>query len=139
MLVGMGISTITVVHHVYTMLTGCQLNEILTLRWEDVDLKAAELRLRDSKTGARMVPLSRASVSVLSPLPRPEDRPWVIVGKKPGTHLTDLQHPWRRITTNAWNDYEFTRANRSRTRATNSSALCRYLNTCVDAKGFVAL
>ena len=79
------------------MLTGCRLNEIQTLRWEDVNLEAAEIRLRDGKTGARMVPLSGAAVSVLSALPRPEDNPWVIVGRKPGAHLTDLQHPWRRI------------------------------------------
>ena len=79
------------------MLTGCRLNEIQTLRWDDVNLEAAEIRLRDGKTGARMVPLSGATVSVLSALPRPEDNPWVIVGRKPGAHLTDLQHPWRRI------------------------------------------
>ena len=65
--------------------------------WEYVDLEANELRLRDSKTGARMVPLSNAAVTVLSALPRPEDNPWVIVGKNPGAHLTDLQEPWRRI------------------------------------------
>ena len=79
------------------MLTGCRLGEIQTLRWEDVNLEAAEIRLRDGKTGARMVPLSGAAVSVLSALPRREDNPWVIVGRKPGAHLTDLQHPWRRI------------------------------------------
>ena len=79
------------------MLTGCRLNEIQTLRWEDVDLEAGELRLPDSKTGARMVPLSRAAASVLSALPRDADNPWVIVGRKPSAHLTDLQHPWRRI------------------------------------------
>ena len=79
------------------MLTGCRLGEVQTLRWEDVNLDAAEIRLRDSKTGARMVPLSGAASSVLSALPRLEDNPWVIVGKKPGAHLTDLQHPWRRI------------------------------------------
>ena len=44
-----------------------------------------------------MVPLSNAAVSVLSALPRPEDSPWVISGKNPGAHLTDLQKPWRRI------------------------------------------
>ena len=64
---------------------------------EDVDLEAGELRLRDSKTGARMVPLSRAATGVLSALPHDPDNPWVIVGKKVGAHLTDLQHPWRRI------------------------------------------
>ena len=79
------------------MLTGCRLNEIQTLRWEDVNLEAAEIGLRDGKTGARMVPLSGAAASVLSALPRPEDNPWVIVGRKPGAPLTDLQHPWRRI------------------------------------------
>ena len=79
------------------MLTGCRLSEVQTLRWEDVDLAAGELRLRDSKTGARMVPLSKAATAVLSSLPRDADNPWVIAGKKPGAHLTDLQHPWRRI------------------------------------------
>ena len=83
------------------MLTGCRLNEIQTLRWEDIDLEAAELRLRDTKTGARMVPLSTAAVSVLSALPRKEDNPWVIAGKKPGAHLTDIQKPWRRIRSRA--------------------------------------
>ena len=40
-------------------LTGCRRNEILTLRWDDVRLDAGELRLRDSKTGPRTVPISR--------------------------------------------------------------------------------
>ena len=35
------------------MVTGCRCNEILTLRWEDVDFGANEIRLRDSKTGPR--------------------------------------------------------------------------------------
>ena len=83
------------------MLTGCRLNEVQTLRWEDVDLEAAELRLRDTKTGARMVPLSNAAVSVLSALPRKKDNPWVIAGKKPGAHLTDVQTPWRRVRSRA--------------------------------------
>ena len=79
------------------MLTGCRLSEIQTLRWEDVDLDTRELRLRESKTGARMVPLSDTAIRVLNALPRQGDNSWVIVGRKPGSHLTDLQHPWRRI------------------------------------------
>ena len=35
-------------------------------------------------------------MNVLSALPRPDDNPWVIVGKNSGAHLTDLQKPWRR-------------------------------------------
>ena len=79
------------------MLTGCRLGEIQTLRWENMDLEAGELRLPDSKTGARMVPLSRAAVGLLTALLRDTDNPWGIAGRKPGTHLTDLQHPWRRV------------------------------------------
>ncbi len=79
------------------MLTGCRLNEILTLRWDDVDRKAGELRLPDTKTGGRAVPLAPSAVRLLTSLPRDEDNPWVIAGRKPDWHLTDLQHPWRRI------------------------------------------
>ena len=79
------------------MLTGCRRNEIVTLRWEDVDLEAGELRLPDGKTGARLVPLSPAAAEVLSRLPRLTDNPWVIPGSKPGAHLADLQPPWERV------------------------------------------
>ena len=48
------------------MLTGCRLNEILTLRWDDIDRTAGEFRLRDGKTGARMVPLTPTAETVLA-------------------------------------------------------------------------
>ena len=72
-------------------------HKILGLRWDDLNFDTGKMRLRDSKTGARMVPLSAAAVGVLSALPRIEDNPWVITGRKAGAHLTDVQHPWRRI------------------------------------------
>ena len=76
------------------MLTGCRRGEIVTLRWEDVDLEAGELRLRDAKTGARQVALSPAAVRVLSAIPRVADTPWVIAGRKAGTRLANLNAPW---------------------------------------------
>ena len=79
------------------MLTGCRLSEIQKLRWEHVDLDAGELHLPDAKTGGRAVPLAPSAVRLLETLPRDADNPWVIAGRKPGSHLTDLQHPWRRI------------------------------------------
>ena len=75
-------------------LTGCRRSEILALRWEHVDPAAGELRLPDSKTGARLAPLSRAALEVLSALPRAPGNPWVIPGRKPGAPLRNLQHPW---------------------------------------------
>ena len=58
-------------------------------------------RLPDTNTGGRAVPLAPSAVRLLESLPREENNPWVIAGKKPGSHLTDLQHPWRRIRTRA--------------------------------------
>ena len=43
------------------------------------------------------MPLAPSAVRLLRSLPRDDDNPWVIAGKKPDSHLTDLQHPWRRI------------------------------------------
>ena len=79
------------------MLTGCRLSEILTLRWEDVGLEAAELRLPDSKTGARVVHIGRPAVAVLSGMARVEGNPWVIAGRRPGSRIASLHYPWRRI------------------------------------------
>ena len=72
------------------MLTGCRRNEILMLRWEDVDLEHDEIRLRDAKTGARAVPLSPTARQVLVSLPRQPDNPWVISGRRPGARLSNL-------------------------------------------------
>lgn len=79
------------------LLTGCRLSEIQTLRWDYVDLDEGQLNLPDSKTGAKTIHLGDAAVEILEKLPRVDDNPYVIVGKFEGTHLTDLQRPWRRI------------------------------------------
>ena len=79
------------------MLTGCRLSEIMTLRWENVALEAAELRLTDSKTGARIVHLGRPAVAVLCGIARDEGNPWVITGRRPGSRLVSLHYPWGRI------------------------------------------
>ena len=76
------------------LLTGCRRSEILGLRWSHVDLEAGELRLPDSKTGARMVPLSPAALDVIAALPRTPGNPWVIPGRNTGAPLRNLQYPW---------------------------------------------
>lgn len=79
------------------VLTGARLNEVLTLQWSWVDFERAEVRLPDSKTGAKTVHLPAASLSVLADLPRIEGNPHVIVGERAGRHLVNIQKPWRAI------------------------------------------
>lgn len=79
------------------LFTGCRLGEIMTLRWDFVDFDAKVLRLPDSKTGAKLVHLGTAALSVLKRIDRLKDNDFVIVGRKPGAHLTDLQPFWQRL------------------------------------------
>ena len=79
------------------MLTGCRLSEIMTLRWENVAPEAAELRLPDSKTGAKIVHLGAPAVAVLLGIAREAGNPWVITGRRPGSRLASLHYPWGRI------------------------------------------
>ena len=79
------------------MLTGCRKSEVLSLRWEDVALGEPELRLADSKTGARVVSLPPAAVELLAVLPRLPGNPWVFPGRKPGARLSGLDHVWRKV------------------------------------------
>ena len=79
------------------LLTGCRLNEIMTLQWDHVDFPAKALRLPDSKTGAKVVQLGDAAISVPHKIERIEDNPFVITGRNPGAHLTDLQPFWQRV------------------------------------------
>lgn len=52
------------------LLTGCRFNEIVQLRWSEVDLENGFLRLTTSKTGARAVPLGAAAITFFSDLKR---------------------------------------------------------------------
>ena len=79
------------------ILTGARLTEILTLRWEYVDLADGVLGLPDSKTGAKDIYLNEAAAKLLREIPRMAGNPYVIAGKKSGARLVNLRKPWRRL------------------------------------------
>jgi len=81
------------------VLTGCRLREIQTLKWSYVN--GSTLELPDTKNGARRVYLGPPAIEVLRKIERLPGNEYVITGKIPGQHLTDLQCPWRRIRTRA--------------------------------------
>jgi integrase len=60
--------------------TGARLGEIRTARWDWIDQETGDLRLPDSKTGAKVVHLPAPALAVLAQLPRVEGNPHVIAG-----------------------------------------------------------
>lgn len=77
--------------------TGCRKAEILSLRWKYVDLERKCLRLPDSKTGAKVIPLGAPAVQLLAALPRIEDNPYVFPSNSTERHFVGLQKIWKRL------------------------------------------
>jgi integrase len=73
-------------------LTGCRKGEILSLRWDYVDFDRHCLRLPDSKTGAKIVPIAAAALAILSGLSR--TTMWVLPATKGQGHYVGLQKHW---------------------------------------------
>jgi integrase len=77
------------------ILTGARLREILTLRWEYVDIERGLLLLPDSKTGKKAIILNPPALKVLTGLSRTGD--YVIAGDNPEKPRSDLKRPWRAV------------------------------------------
>lgn len=77
------------------MLTGCRKEEITDLRWEWVDFDRSCLRLPDSKTGAKVVPLGAAALEVLAGLKRTS--PYVLPSTKNDGPIVGLQKAWEAV------------------------------------------
>jgi integrase len=63
-------------------LTGARAGEVLSLRWQEVDFERTCLRLSDSKTGAKVIPLGAAAMQVIAAQERREGTDYVF----PGAH-----------------------------------------------------
>ena len=79
------------------IVTGARHREITKLRWSEVDIENGVARLADTKTGARILQLPPPALEILAGLHREKDNPYVIAGRRRGTHLVGLNHIWQRI------------------------------------------
>ena len=77
------------------LLTGCRKGEILSLKWDWVDIERGVLRLPDSKTGAKTVPLGSAALAIIAELPRKTE--FVLPAGKGDGHFAGLQKDWERV------------------------------------------
>lgn len=81
------------------LLLGLRKSELLGLRWENVDLESATVRLPDTKAGrAHRLTLSPHALVVFRALRREAGTPFVFVGRFPGAHLSipTVDQAWRR-------------------------------------------
>jgi integrase len=76
-------------------LTGARLSEILTLQWAQVDFEHGALRLPDSKTGAKVIPLGAPALQYLSSLQQRSR--FVCYGANLDAPLAPPQRQWRRL------------------------------------------
>jgi integrase len=73
-------------------LTGCRREEIVRLRWDEIDAVGQCLRLGSTKSGRSVRPLSKLALDVLASIPRIEDCPFVFPARnlKQPADLTKL-------------------------------------------------
>jgi integrase len=96
--------------------TGCRKSEILSLRWDYVDWDTGCLRLPESKTGAKTVPLADAAIELLRRrwdegrppeatrghnsgdiLSEAQRSPFVLPALKGDGHFVGLPHLWTKV------------------------------------------
>ena len=80
------------------LLSGLRSNELLRAKWSDVDWDFRTLFVGLTKSGEPVLaPLSDAAIERLRQVPRLDNNPYIICGKRPGTHLFGLGHAWCRV------------------------------------------
>jgi integrase len=74
--------------------TGMRRGEILSLRWDNVDMKNRFIFLRNTTTKsdkAREIPINATLREMLASLPRRIDTPWVFLNDKTGNAIGDVK------------------------------------------------
>lgn len=74
------------------LFTGARLNEILSLKWEYIDMERGIATLPDSKTGLKPLVLSVPALAVLESLPEMSE--WVFPANSKTGHQVNLKEAW---------------------------------------------
>ena len=81
--------------------TGARKSEIAGLQWREVDFDWGLLRLEDSKTGAKVIPLGAPAIEVLASVPRIEGADFVFPAAAGESHFQGVDKLWRKVRTKA--------------------------------------
>lgn len=77
--------------------TGARKNEVARLRWSEVDLERGYLRLGDSKTGAKVIPIGAPASEVLANLTAVEESPFVFPATSGDAAFQGTEKVWRKL------------------------------------------
>lgn len=76
--------------------TGMRKMELLSLKWDYLNLELGEIRLPDTKNGrSHRIPIPRQAVEMLAALPRKSA--FVFPGRSWGTHMSRIDKAWQKI------------------------------------------
>jgi len=81
--------------------TGARKGEIESLRWEEVDFDSGYLRLSDSKTGQKAIPLNAAALKILKDIPHQQGSLFVFPAHRSNGYYEGTPKIWRIIRSNA--------------------------------------
>jgi integrase len=80
----------------FQLFSGLRPGEVLSLRWEDVDLDGRQFHVRHTKNGStHTLPLTNELAELLSTLPRKGE--WVFVGRRSNQPLRNIHKQWYAI------------------------------------------
>jgi integrase len=86
-------------------ITGCRRNEIVNLRWSEVDFQNSCLRLGDTKTGASIRPLPQAARALLNSLSPEGEFVFPGVTRDDKSYASVFSKAWRRIVGKAYSPH----------------------------------
>ena len=79
------------------ILTGARRNEIAGLQWSEVDIERSCLRLKDSKTGAKVIPLGAPAMQILSNLRPTVGSEYVFPATSGTSHFQGIKRIWQAV------------------------------------------
>ena len=83
------------------ILTGCRRQEIVELKWSEIDFERGLLTLADSKTGQSTRPLSGAAIGLLRTIPREIDTTYVFPSDTGAGYFQGTKKLWPKIVAKA--------------------------------------
>jgi integrase len=85
-----------------SLLTGARRNEVLTMKWSDIDMAQGTWRIPETKSGkVHLLPLPLPVIQEIKRLPRMAGNDFVFCGRWGRHHLVNVSKPWKRIRTAA--------------------------------------